>query len=286
MELKRILILTATVICAPEAAWSTLFTFDDAPSHSPLPVSVTADGITATLSATGQGFSIQEAGVLGFTPASFSGLCVYPSSVFLADLIIDFSAAIQDFSILYAPEEYACDSSARMRATGFMDGVQVGTNTTTTYAGTWPTGTLTLAPGQAFNRVVVHYDAPPPTGGDYGPIFMADDMTVTAAPVAGGRRVPGDMNGDRGLDISDPVDLLSYLFLGSPPLLPCGDGSAALPANVALLDWQGDGTIDISDAVSALTFLFLGGRSHALAIPGAETKGCATIGGCSDSCGP
>jgi hypothetical protein len=283
---RRVLVLLAMVCCAPETAFCTLFTFDDAPLRSPLPVSVAADGITATLSATGQGFSIQEAGVLGFTPASFSGFCVYPSSVFLADLIIDFSAPIKDFSILYAPEEYACDSSCRMRATAFLDGVEVGTSTATTEAGTWPTGTLALSSAQSFNRVVVHYDAPPPTGGDYGPIFMADNMTVTPAPPTGGLRVPGDMNGDKGLDISDPVGLLSYLFLGSPPLLPCGDGSAALPANVSLLDWQEDGAIDISDAVSALTFLFLGGPAHALAIPGAETKGCATIGGCSDSCGP
>lgn len=26
---------------------------------------------------------------------------------------------------------------------------------------------------------MVHYDAPPPTGGDYGTIFMADNMNVT-----------------------------------------------------------------------------------------------------------
>ncbi len=34
-----------------------------------------------------------------------------------------------------------------------------------------------------FNSVVVHYDSPPPTGGDYGPIFVADNMLVTANSV-------------------------------------------------------------------------------------------------------
>ena len=40
---------------------------------------------------------------------------------------------------------------------------------------------LSFSSAQVFNSVVVHYDAPPPTGGDYGPIFMADNMIVTAA---------------------------------------------------------------------------------------------------------
>jgi len=31
------------------------------------------------------------------------------------------------------------------------------------------------------DSVVVRYDAPPPPGGDYGPVFMADNMIVTAA---------------------------------------------------------------------------------------------------------
>jgi hypothetical protein len=38
-----------------------------------------------------------------------------------------------------------------------------------------------LSSPQGFDTVVVHYDAPPPTGGDWGPIFMADYMVVTIA---------------------------------------------------------------------------------------------------------
>ena len=33
------------------------------------------------------------------------------------------------------------------------------------------------------NSVIVHYDKAPITGGDYGPIFMADNMSVALAPV-------------------------------------------------------------------------------------------------------
>ncbi len=57
-----------------------------------------------------------------------------------ADLIVDFSTPLTDFSILYAPEEYACDSSATMRVTAYLNGALVGTATTNAQAGTWPIG--------------------------------------------------------------------------------------------------------------------------------------------------
>ena len=157
-----------------------LFDFDNAPLHAPLPLDVTAGPLTAHLSATGDGFSIQTADVLGLTPAGFSGYAVYPSSVFAADLLVAFSAPVQGVSILYAPEEYACDSSATMRITAYLGAALVGTATATAPApGTWPTGTLAIATAAPFDNVVIHYESPPPTGGDWGPIFMADNMTVT-----------------------------------------------------------------------------------------------------------
>jgi len=174
----------AALMAVPAWAQSVLFDFDNAPAHSPLPLSLTVGGITAQLSATGQGFSIQAANVLGFTPAGFSGNCIYPSSVLAADQLIGFSQPLTAFSILYAPEEYACDSSARMKVTAYLNDSLVGSNTTNANAGTWPSEILAFSSAQPFNRVVVHYDAPPPTGGDYGPIFMADNMEVTpSAPV-------------------------------------------------------------------------------------------------------
>ena len=101
-----------------------------------------------------------------------------------ADLLISFTQPLSDFSILYAPEEYACDSSALMRVTAYRNNVFVGTATMTADPpGTWPTATLGISLPLAFDRVVVHYDSPPPTGGDWGPIFMADNMLVTVASV-------------------------------------------------------------------------------------------------------
>ncbi len=177
-----ILIVLASGLILRANAQAVLFDFENAPLHSALPVSLTVGGITAQFSATGQGFSVQAANVLGFTPVGFSGNCIYPSSVYAADLIVAFSAPLSDFSILYAPEEYACDSSATMRVTAYLNGALVGTATTNAQAGTWPSETLGFSSAQGFNSVMVHYDQPPVTGGDWGPIFMADNMNVTLAP--------------------------------------------------------------------------------------------------------
>jgi hypothetical protein len=183
MKLSRFLILTvAGLATATASAQSVLFDFDSAPVHTSLPISLTAGGITAQFTATGQGFSIQPANSLGFTPAGFAGSCIYPNSIYAADLAVSFSQTLTALSILYAPEEYACDSSARMRVTAYLNGTLVGTATTNAVAGTWPSETLAFGSAQGFNRVVVHYDAPPATGGDWGPIFMADNMMVTPLP--------------------------------------------------------------------------------------------------------
>jgi hypothetical protein len=164
------------------AAQPVLFDFDNAPVHAPLPITLSAGGITAQFSATGQGFSIQPANTMGFTPAGFLGNCIYPDSVFAADLLVNFSTNLTDFSILYAPQELGCDSSATMRVTAYLNGVFVGTTTTNaSQPGTWPSETLAFSSSQPFNSVVVHYDARPACT-DYGPIFMADNLWVTPTP--------------------------------------------------------------------------------------------------------
>jgi hypothetical protein len=161
---------------------SVLFDFDSAPLGGGLPLTVAVGDLTATLTATGEGFYVARANTLGFTPVGFSGSCIYPKGVFASDLLISYSRNVTDFSILYAPEEYACDSSATMRVTAYLDATQVGTGTTNAQAGTWPSETLAIRPGTPFNKVLVHYDKPPATGGDWGPVFMVDNMRVTPVP--------------------------------------------------------------------------------------------------------
>jgi hypothetical protein len=163
-------------------AQSILFDFDSLPAHSGLPGSYTVGGITASFSATGQGFSIQAADTMGFTPVGFGGNCIYPNSVYAADLLVTFSMPLSDFSILYAPQELACDDTATMRVTAYLGGALVGTaDVTAANPGTWPSETLAFSSPQPFDRVVVHYNARPPTCQDWGPIFLADNMQVTPA---------------------------------------------------------------------------------------------------------
>jgi len=157
-----------------------LFDFNNAPLGSSLPIYQTAGGITARLSATGQGYSIQNANVIGFTPPGFSGRIIYPNSISLADLLVHFNQTLTDFSIMYCVQELGCDNSATMKVTAYMNGIYVGFNTrTATFPGTWPVDTLRCTFPQGFDSVVVHYFLPPPTCQDYGVIYMADNMRVT-----------------------------------------------------------------------------------------------------------
>ena len=92
------------------------------------------------------------------------------------------------------------------------------------------------------------------------------------------RSMPGDLNQDGRLDISDAVALLGHLFLGAPSGLPCGDHTAADPGNRALLSSNGDARIDLSDAVHVLGFLFAGGP------PPAGGVECTPFPGCPETC--
>jgi len=168
---------------ASAAHGSVLFDFENATIHTSLPATLTVSGITAHFSATGQGMSFQTpSSTIGVTPTGFSGICIAPNSVFASDLLVSFDQTLTDFSILYAPQELATGSSATMRVTAFMNSTSVGTNTmVASPPGTWPSATLAISVPAGFNNVVVHYASPPPTGGDYGVIFVADNMNVTAA---------------------------------------------------------------------------------------------------------
>jgi len=181
MKTHTLMVLAGLVAIRMDAQ-SVLFNFDNAPVYTPLPIYLTAGGITAHFTATGAGYSVQSVTTATVVPAGFSGNFIFPSSVFASDLLVSFSTPLIDFSILYAPQELACDSSATMRVTAFMNTTLVGTAITNAQAGTWPRETLRFNSTQGFNNVVVHYDKPPVTGGDYGTIFLAENMLVTPPP--------------------------------------------------------------------------------------------------------
>jgi hypothetical protein len=178
-KLSLVTTLAAFSVCVQ--AQSVTFDFDNAPQHAPLPLYLTAGGITGHFSSGSPlyNYSIQAADVLGFTPQGFSGLCIFPSTIYQSDLLVSFTTPLTSASVLYAPEEYATDSSCTMRMTAYLGTTYVGTNTyQIPNPGTWPSGTLSFSSISPFDNIVIHYDAPPPTGGDYGPIFMVDNLVV------------------------------------------------------------------------------------------------------------
>ncbi|MBK7404930.1 MAG: hypothetical protein IPJ41_09925 [Phycisphaerales bacterium] len=208
MHPLRLVPLALARLAAPLLAQPILFTFDDARIHAPLPIDLTAGGVNAHLWADSSvyNYSVQFANVLGFTPVGFSGFCIYPNQVFKCDLDATFSVPLTAFSILYSVQELDCDSSATMRVTAYMNDVYVGTATKVAQPGVWPTATLAITTAEPFNKVVVHYDSPPPTGGDWGPIFMADNMWITPAPDP---CADADYNADGAVNTLDVLGFLN-----------------------------------------------------------------------------
>jgi hypothetical protein len=68
--------------------------------------------------------------------------------------------------------------------------------------------------------------------------------------------VRGECNDDGGVDISDAVFILNWLFSGAAP-----------PGCVASANTNGDETADLSDAVYLLTYLFMGGPAVVAPFP-------------------
>ncbi len=66
----------------------------------------------------------------------------------------------------------------------------------------------------------------------------------------------GDSNGDRGVDLSDAIFDLNYLFSG---------GAAPQPLDAG--DMDGNGALELTDPVYLLMFLFQGGRAPPLPFP-------------------
>jgi hypothetical protein len=87
------LLVLAGLLALQVGAQSVLFDFENAPRYTPLPISLTVGGITAQFSATRQGFSIQSPTSAGVIPVGFSGNCIFPSSIYAADLTQRFQPA-------------------------------------------------------------------------------------------------------------------------------------------------------------------------------------------------
>jgi hypothetical protein len=100
-------------------------------------------------------------------------------------------------------------------------------------------------------------------------------VLIRTLPASSEAFVRGDPTGDGETDLSDAVDVLSYLFTGG-----------AAPGCLAAADANGTGEIDIADAVYLLGFLFGGGAPPPAphpacgSDPGAGPPGCASYPAC------
>ncbi len=84
-------------------------------------------------------------------------------------------------------------------------------------------------------------------------------LRYTRAP---SRFLRGDSNADGGVDISDAISIIGFLFLGEPATLACRESA----------DSNNDGTIDISDGIYLLSWLFTGGPEPVA--PGPADRPC------------
>lgn len=101
---------------------------------------------------------------------------------------------------------------------------------------------------------------------------FAPDAVLTVAGTQERPFLRGDANADLGLDISDAIAMLGFLFLGGDPL-PCPDAA----------DANDDGTLDISDPIAVLGLLFLAGDvplPYPYPVPGLDPTP-DDLGGCS-----
>ena len=86
--------------------------------------------------------------------------------------------------------------------------------------------------------------------------ICSDPADPTSLPVPNGCGGPvfsrGDCNATGGIDISDPLTLLGYLF-----------GGDASPSCQSACDIDDGGSLDLSDAINLLSYLFGGGAPPA-----------------------
>ena len=97
---------------------------------------------------------------------------------------------------------------------------------------------------------------------------------MTEGAASGGLQLPGDIDGNAALNLTDAVGLLGLLFQGAGPPGACD----AATGGATLLDANGDRGVNLSDAVFVLNHLFVQGPPHVLGTD------CVQIDGCEPGC--
>jgi hypothetical protein len=105
-----------------------------------------------------------------------------------------------------------------------------------------------------------------------GEIDCADSGCAQKPPCAGSRFRRGDANSDGGLNITDGIYVLNFLFLGGPS-----------PSCMEAANANDDATLNITDGIYILNYLFLGGTAPPApgdAACGPDPVGSASALGC------
>jgi hypothetical protein len=89
-------------------------------------------------------------------------------------------------------------------------------------------------------------------------VALALSWILPASDARGAPFVRGDTDASGGLDITDSVRILGFLFLGSPAALACADAA----------DADDSGSLELTDGVFGLNFLFSGSRPPPSPFPG------------------
>jgi hypothetical protein len=125
--------------------------------------------------------------------------------------------------------------------------------------------------------------------GDYGnePLNWAASLrdggtpgalnSVGVEPPESGLQLPGDVNQDGRINLTDSLVLVSHLAGGSALLLPCGGAGLDEGGNLALADADGNAAVNLTDVVYLLEHLFLGGPPHVLGSECVAIDGCPTV---------
>ncbi len=134
---------------------------------------------------------------------------------------------------------------------------------------------ISIEPFEGLYLLTVEVDDDPTC--DDPPGFIEIEFGSTTP---GGIQIPGDIDQDGIKNLTDEIILISFLFLGNPLQLPCGDGSIQDEGNLALLDHNGDHSIDLTDAIAGISYQFLGTAPHVNGTFCTRIAGCPNLAGC------
>lgn len=259
-------------LAIPPAAVSGLSCASPAPFVGQLSWSVVGGSSSLRVNRNGTQIASLPGGSTGYTDNSApSGIQTYEVIVEVSGIFSDPASCLIDVQVPAAP---VATASADVTTVELGSPIQF-TATSDVSGVTWQ---WTFGDGQGSNEQnPIHLYS---TAGDFTATLIATGPGGSSNPVEVSVTVllpvflRGDSNGDGGLDVSDPIQKLNYLF-----------GSGIVGCESAL-DFNDDGLINLADVVGSLAFVFEGLNSPVAPFPNcgsdstADSLSCSSQAGC------